>query len=149
MRWLDRIWPFSVLNRIEGKIDVMTKTSEDLKRALDHIGAAFAGIQASIASISANLAACSHAAEPDPLLQAAIDEAQDLDKKMTAFAASLQSDHGITVPVTDSPHPPPSEATTGNGGTGGDDGSGEQSGNAGDGTAGDGTTTGDDANKPS
>lgn len=108
---LRNIWPFSVLHRIERKVDHMSATTEKLKAALDSIAGHITGVKSGIESLQANLKAALDAAaannqQSDPLLDAALSEANDLNAKLAAMEDAL-------APHTDVPQAPsPAPAET-------------------------------------
>jgi hypothetical protein len=101
--WADRIWPFSAIRRIEGKIDAMTSKAEQIKDALDLIAGHVASIKTSTDALQANLQAAVDAGNADPMLDAALQEADDLAEKTEAMVTAL-APH-VTVPATPSPAP--------------------------------------------
>jgi hypothetical protein len=101
--WADRIWPFSAFNRIERKIDTMTSKAEQLKTALDAIGGHLTGIKSGVDAIQANLQAAVDGGNADPMLDAALSEANDLAEKTAAMEAAL-APHA-TIPQAPSPTP--------------------------------------------
>jgi len=102
--WVQRIWPFSVLHRIERKVDHMSSQGEKLKAALDSIAGHVTGIKSGVESMQANLKAALDSAaannqKTDPLLDAALSEANDLNEKLGALESAL-------TPHTDVPQAP-------------------------------------------
>lgn len=106
--WVQRIWPFSVLHRIERKVDHMSSQAEQLKAALDSIAGHVSGLKSGFESMQANLKAATDAAaannqKSDPMLEAALSEANDLNAKLGAMEDALKPH--VDVPQTESPHP--------------------------------------------
>jgi len=101
--WVEKIWPFSVFHRIERKIDIMTTKGEQMKAVLDSLAGHFSGLKSGIESLQANLAAAIEAGK-DPLLDAALAEANDLNEKAGAMEAALKP--VVDIPQTANPNPP-------------------------------------------
>lgn len=104
---VSRIWPFSVLYRIERKVDAMSSKAEQLKAALDAIASHFAGLKSGIESIQANLAAAQEASKEDPMIDAALTEATDLAAKFGALEEAIRPH--AEIPQTESPKPAPQD----------------------------------------
>lgn len=100
---VNRVWPFSVLHRIERKIDHMASQAEQLKAALDQIAGHYSGLKAGIESIQANLAAAQQAAKDDPMVSAALQEANDLNAKFAGLEDALKPH--VDIPQTEPPAP--------------------------------------------
>src|SRR5205085_7336724 len=101
-----RTWPFSYFMRLERKIDAMSSKAEQLKAALDSIAGHFSGLKSGIESIQANLAAAAQASKEDPMIDAALSEANDLATKFGALEEAI-APHA-EIPTTESPAPAPS-----------------------------------------
>jgi hypothetical protein len=108
--WVKHLWPFSILYRIERKVDHMSSRAEQIKLALDALGGHLAGIKSGVDSIIANMQAVKAQHDADgrdsALLDAALSEANDLAKKFGGLEEALAA-NGSSVPAQPQFDPPP------------------------------------------